>query len=63
MSIMAAMAAGLLPTNTQVVSINGVNVGKNFANATVKQLIALGVLDPSNPASVLGFAGGPQFGG
>jgi hypothetical protein len=62
-SIMGAQAQGLIPTNAQVATINGVAVSKGFANPTVANLIGAGVLDPSQPASVLGFAGGPQFGG
>jgi hypothetical protein len=62
-SIKAAQAQGLIPNNVQVVSINGVAVSKGFANPTVTNLIGAGVLNPSLPASVLGFAGGPQYGG
>lgn len=59
-SIMAALAAGLLSNNTQVATINGVAVTKG---STVASLMATGVLNPSLPASALGFAGGPQYGG
>lgn len=62
-SIKGAQAQGLIPNNAQVVSINGVAVSKSFANPTVTNLIGAGVLDPSLPASALGFAGGPQYGG
>jgi hypothetical protein len=60
MSIMAARAAGLVPANAQVATINGVPVSKSFANPTVTNLIAAGVLDPSLPGSALTFS---QFGG
>jgi hypothetical protein len=62
-SIKGAQAQGLIPNNVQVVTINGVAVSKAFANPTVTNLIAAGVLDPSLPATALGFSGGPQFGG
>jgi hypothetical protein len=62
-SVKACQAQGMIPSNAQVVSINGVAVSKGFANPTVTNLIGAGVLDPSLPASALGFAGGPQFGG
>ena len=62
-SILAAVAQGLIPRNVQVTSINGAPVPKGLPNPTVAQLIAAGVLDGSLPASALGFAGGPQFGG
>jgi hypothetical protein len=62
-SVMAAQAQGLIPTNALVVTINGVAVSKGFACPTVTNLIGAGVLDPSLPASALGFAGGPQYGG
>ena len=62
-SVMAAQGAGLIPSNAQVVTINGVAVSKGIANPTVQILIGLGVLDPTLPASALGFAGGPQYGG
>jgi hypothetical protein len=62
-SIKGAQAQGLIPNNVQVVTINGVAVSKGFANPTVTNLIGAGVLDPSLPASALGFAGGQQYGG
>jgi hypothetical protein len=62
-SIKGCQAQGLIPNNSQVATINGVAVSKSFANPTVTNLIAAGVLDPSLPASALGFAGGPQYGG
>jgi hypothetical protein len=62
MSVAAAMSAGLLSTNTLIATVNGVAVGT--ANPTVSALIAAGVLDPSQPASVLGFStNGPEYGG
>lgn len=62
-SIKGAQAQGLIPSNVLVATISGVAVSKGFACPTVTNLIAAGVLDPSLPASVLGFAGGPQYGG
>lgn len=62
-SINGAQAQGLIPSNALVVSINGVAVSKGFPCPTVSNLIGAGVLDPSLPASSLGFAGGPQYGG
>ncbi len=62
-SIKAAQAQGLIPSNVQVATINGVAVSTGFANPTVTNLIGAGVLDPSQPASILGFAGGPEYGG
>ena len=59
-SIAAAISAGLLSNNTQVVTINGAAVAKG---STVATLMSTGVLTSSMPASALGFAGGPQFGG
>lgn len=53
MSVAAAMSAGLLSTNTLIATINGVPV--RLAQPTVSALIGAGVLDPSWPASVLGF--------
>jgi hypothetical protein len=58
-SIHAALAQGMLSHNTQVVTINGVAV--SGANPTVANLLSIGVLNPSMPASVLGVA--PHFGG
>jgi hypothetical protein len=62
-SIKACQAQGMIPNNVLVSTINGVAVSKSFANPTVANLIAAGVLDPTLPASALGFAGGPQYGG
>jgi hypothetical protein len=59
-SIAAALAQGLLSMNTQVVTVSGVAVVKG---STVAALISTGVLNPSLPASALGFSGGPQYGG
>jgi hypothetical protein len=60
-SIKGAQAQGLIPNNAQVATINGTPVSKAFPNPTVTNLIGAGVLDPSLPASALGFLG--QYGG
>jgi hypothetical protein len=60
-SIKGAQAQGLIPSNAQVSTINGVAVSNSVANPTVSNLIGAGVLDPSLPASSLGFSG--QYGG
>jgi hypothetical protein len=57
-SIKGAQAQGLIPSNAQVATINGVAVSKSFPNPTVTNLIGAGLLDPSLPASALGFSGG-----
>ena len=57
-SVKGAQAQGLIPSNAQVVTINGVTVSKSFPNPTVSNLIGAGLLDPTLPASALGFAGG-----
>ena len=60
-SVKAAQAQGLIPSNAQVSTINGIAVSKSFPNPTVSNLIGAGLLDPTLPASALGFSGG--FGG
>ena len=57
-SIHAALAQGMLSHNTLVQSINGKALN---VPATVANLISIGALDPSLPASALGVA--PHFGG
>lgn len=61
MSVAAAMSAGYLSANVLIASINGVSV---TTPASAHALIAAGVLDPSLPASALGFVThGPNYGG
>ncbi len=60
MSILAAMNAGLLPSNAIVAS----GFGSGQPCQTLMQLINAGILDASRPASSLTFATPfPNFGG
>ena len=59
-SIAGALAQGFLSANTVVTTVNGVTVPNG---STVAALMSVGVLNPSLPASALGFAGGPQYAG
>jgi len=61
MSIRAALNNGLLSHNAQVSTISGAPVSKTYPNPSVGHLITAGLLDPSLPASALGFSG--QYGG
>ena len=62
MSISAAMSAGLLSNNTLIASVN--SVGVRVSNPTLGSLISSGVVNPSQPCSLLGFGSpGPNYGG
>lgn len=62
LSILMAMATGLVPANAQVASYRGVSFATQL-NATLAFLISNGLVDPHDQFSNLTMTAGPQYGG